>query len=974
MTIAYCVVLVISLAFSTVPRSASAQDGVAPTLLRKRFGGAEGSPSVTNKITQTRDGFLWFVGGGSNLIRFDGKNFFQFEKSEAVGALAGAPDGDLWVGETSRLLRIPAATLSRSTLTEVEVHTFTEPGLKITELWFSKQGVLWIGTFRGLFRYDHERVEAVGPRSAVRSITETPDGRIFVATFETLLEVVGSTVTQHAPLARRLGVQNGEIFEALTDSHGTTWYATPLGTARESSGQLERIAPYGPNGLASFLVHEDAHGRIWIAKDLGLFRVTSNGLELVAPIRVNKFFNDGDGDLWVATLGDGLYRFKAATVRMFTTADGLPGKVISQVIEAQDGTIWAGANCGGIARFDGRRFQALGRKDGLSDLCVQGLAEDDHDLWVATVSGAFRFRNGVFDQLSRSEGLPDTWVNQILHARDGSLWFATRLGGISRLKDGGFHTFTIADGLPANQITQVTQDGEGVIWVGTPEGIAKLVNERFQTFSLAPRTHAFPVGEDRDGGFYVTYRAERGNVTRRIDRDGNANAVGLGIASMLETNSGELWISGAMFARVWPGQLSHPPPRDEPLDYETFSAEDGLAADVESDDANHVYKMILARDGTIWASTTQGIAMFDPRRLPITRTKPLVYLTGMTIGRSPVHPEQEIVLPPGTGRVEFDFAAVEISAPAKIRMQYRLEGVDSEWLDAGAEPKAIYNTLSPGRHTLRIRASNRSGIWDRDGVVFTVMQQPFFYQTRWFAAVVVASALLVIVAAYRRRVRHISLAMSARFDERLAERTRVARELHDTLLQSFHGAMFRFQGAANVLPDRPLEAKQRLESALKGGLDAIREARDAIQGLRASATEKNDLADALCRAIDDCRIDSTAQITFSVEGRAREMHPVVRDEIYRVGYEAIRNACVHSRGSQVVVHLEYGSELKLRISDNGVGIDAEMIAMGKEGHFGLSGMRERAERIGATFTVVGGRGTGSAITLVVPGRTAFLPA
>src|SRR5262249_38317885 len=162
--------------------------------------------------------------------------------------------------------------------------------------------------------------------------------------------------------------------------------------------------------------------------------------------------------------------------------------------------------------------------------------------------------------------------------------------------------------------------------------------------------------------------------------------------------------------------------------------------------SNAAHNMILARDGTIWASTTQGIAVFDPRRFPVSHTRPLVYLTGVTIGRSPVRPEQHIVLPPGTGRVEFDFAAVEISAPAKIRMQYRLDGVDSEWLDAGAEPKAIYNTLSPGRHTLRIRASNRSGIWDREGVAFTVTQEPFFYQTGWFAAVVVASALLAIVA------------------------------------------------------------------------------------------------------------------------------------------------------------------------------------------------------------------------------------
>jgi signal transduction histidine kinase len=465
----------------------------------------------------------------------------------------------------------------------------------------------------------------------------------------------------------------------------------------------------------------------------------------------------------------------------------------------------------------------------------------------------------------------------------------------------------------------------------------------------------------------VTYRAGGGNVTSRIDRAGSATSLGLDIASLIETRSGELWMAGSAFARVWPGQLSRSRPRDEPLDRETFSAEDGLATDAVSSSINN---MILARDGTIWAATSQGIAMFDPRRLPITRTKPSVYLAGVMIGRSTVRPEQHIVLPPGTGRVEFDFAAVEISAPEKIRMQYRLDGVDSEWLDAGAMPKAIYSTLPPGRHSLRVRASNRSGIWDREGVLFAVTQEPFFYQTGWFAAVMVASALLVIAGVYRRRVRHITLAMTARFDERLAERTRVARELHDTLLQTVQGSKMVADHALKDPADhhRLLRAMEQLSTWLA---QATEEGRAALQALRTSATERNNLADAFRRAIEECRVDSNVQITFSVEGRAREMHPVVRDEIYRVGYEAIRNACVHSRGSQIDVQLQYGSELKWWISDNGVGIDAQMIERGKEGHFGLRGMRERAERIGAKFTLVSGRGTGTAITLVVPGRIAF---
>jgi signal transduction histidine kinase/ligand-binding sensor domain-containing protein len=961
-------VLAVCLTLLAIPPLAWAEDGGPPTLLHKRFGIAEGSPSRTSQIAQTRDGFLWFLGEQSNLIRFDGKNFYQFEKSEPVSALAAAPDGDLWVGETSRLLRIPAATLSRFTLSEVVVHTFDEPGVKIIFLRFSKDGVLWLGTYRGLFRYDHGRMAAVGPRSSVRRITEARDGHLLVATHDGLLDVAGSTATPHRLRPEQLGVKDGEVLEALEDSHRTTWYLTLHGLAREADGRLERIPPYGPGGLAAVRIHEDRHGTIWIAKTTGLFRVTSTGLELAAPdLEVMSLFNDRDGNLWVGTWNDGLYRFTEAAVRMFTTADGLPNNSIGTVLEAHDGTIWAGANCGGIARLDGRRFQAVTGR--VPDGCAFGLAEDSHhDLWVATpTSGALRYRNGVFEQFSRSEGLPDVEVMHILAARDGSLWFGTRRGGISRFKEGRFRTFTTADGLPANTITRAVQDGDGVIWVGTSEGIARLVHERFETVSLTPKTYAFPIGGDRDGGFYVTYRAGGGNVTRRLDRSGTATSLRLDVASLIETKSGELWIGGSTFARVWPGELSRARPRDEPLDYETFSAEDGLGADAVG---GSLYNMTLARDGTILAATPQGVAMFDPRRIPVTRTKPLIYLAGVTIGRTTVHPEQPIVLPPGTGRVEFAFAAVEISAPAKIRMQYRLDGVDAEWLDAGAAPRAIYSTLPPGRHTLRIRATNRSGIWDREGVAFAVTQEPFFYQTNGFAAVVILSALLAIAAAYRLRVRQISLAMRARFDERLAERTRVARELHDTLLQTVQGSRMVADDALADPGDhdRLLRAMGQLSTWLA---QAAEEGRAALQALRASATETNTLADALRRAIEECRSNSAADLSFSVKGAVREVHPVARDEIYRIGYEAIRNACVHSRGRRIDVWLEYGHDLALRISDDGVGIDATTIETGKVGHFGLRGMRERAERIQATFTMVSGSAAGTAMTLIVPGRIAY---
>lgn len=359
--------------------------------------------------------------------------------------------------------------------------------------------------------------------------------------------------------------------------------------------------------------------------------------------------------------------------------------------------------------------------------------------------------------------------------------------------------------------------------------------------------------------------------------------------------------------------------------------------------------------------------MFDLNLLRVTNTKPSIYLTDITIGRNTERVGREVVLPPGTNHVEIHFAAVEISAPEKIRMQYRLDGVDSEWLDAPANPVAIFSNIPVGTHTLHIRACNRNGIWDRQGVAFIVTQRPYFYQTRWFVAAVVALGIMLVVLIYRLRVAQISRQMSARFDERLAERTRVARELHDTLLQTVQGSKMVADHALKNSTDhtRLVRAMEQLSTWLA---QATEEGRAALQSLRSSTTEKNDLAEAFRRAIDEC---GGSEKSFSVNGGSREMHPVVRDEIYRIGYEAIRNACVHSGASKLEVELAYAHDLTLRVSDDGVGIDSAVIEEGKEGHFGLRGMRERAERIGARFTLVSSPNSGTVITLVVPGRIAF---
>ncbi|HKR12912.1 MAG TPA: two-component regulator propeller domain-containing protein, partial [Pyrinomonadaceae bacterium] len=944
----------------------------ASSFLRTHFTIDEGLPgAVIDHIEQTPDGFLWLITNGNNLSRFDGKNFYYLTKPRA-GALTLAPDGDLWLGTVEDLIRMPATNFNKFTLSGLTSHR-PVPGraTAILCLRFTSSGVLWIGTADGLFRFDGAQFVTVGPRVLTRRIQEASDGHLLVINAEGFMEVAGSEVVPHPQLTRQLGVTDREIFDVLRDRNGNTWYCTGRGVMRERNGRIEKLGTHSLIGHAATHAYEDAQGNVWIGKDDGLFRGTDTGLELVADkMKVRTLYSDRDGNLWVGTNGDGLYRFKDRAIRMFTTEDGLPGDSILTVIATHDGSIWMGANCGGITRFDGTNFQTYNEKHGLLNSCVWTLAEDlNRDLWIGTWGGgAFRFHNGAFTQYSKGQGMADDRVTSIVAARDGSVWFGTRGGGLTRLKDGQFRTFTTADGLSANTILKVLEDRAGNIWVGSRNGLDRFVGDRFENSTVAPRTFVIPIGEDRDGGFFVVMTVDDEAVTRRLHKTRTDTKRDLAAYDLVETEHGELWFGGSPLSRVQPGNFARAQSRDEPLDYEAFSTADGLTT---GDTSGPGRSLALTRDGKLYAATNQGLAVFDLHRLQVTNAKPSIYLTNVTIGRNTERATgSNVVLPPGTNHAQIHFAAVEISAPEKVRLQYRLDGVDSEWLDAPANPVATYSNIPVGTHALRIRACNRTGIWDRQGVVFIVTQQPYFYQTRWFVAAMSALGVLLVVLVYRVRVAQISRQMSARFDERLAERTRVAREIHDTLLQTVQGSKLIADHALKNPADhtRAMRALEQLSTWLAR---ATEEGRAALLSLRASTAEKNDLAEALRRGIDDCVRATGNEILFQVNGVLKEIHPVVRDEIYRIGYEAIRNACAHSGAGKLEVMLEYAHNLTLCVSDNGVGIESEFIEKGREGHFGLRGMRERAERIGAKLTLVSSASSGTVITLVVPGRIAF---
>jgi signal transduction histidine kinase len=320
--------------------------------------------------------------------------------------------------------------------------------------------------------------------------------------------------------------------------------------------------------------------------------------------------------------------------------------------------------------------------------------------------------------------------------------------------------------------------------------------------------------------------------------------------------------------------------------------------------------------------------------------------------------------------LQIDYTALSFVVPQKVRFRYKLDGHDASWQDPGTRRQAFYSDLRPGQYQFRVIASNNDGVWNEAGSILNFSVAPAWYQTNLFTILCVITAALVLWTLFRLRVRQMAGAMNARFDERLAERTRLARELHDTFLQTIQGSKLIAEDALEHPSDyaRMHQAMDRLSAWLA---QATEEGRAVLNSLRASTTQGNDLVEGLQRATEACISSASMKVAFSAIGDAREMHPIVRDEVYRIGYEAIRNACVHSGADRLEVELVYAEDLTLRVADNGKGIDAQITAKGKEGHFGLQGMRERAARIGGKLMLDTSATSGTTISLVVPGGIIF---
>jgi hypothetical protein len=535
--------------------------------------------------------------------------------------------------------------------------------------------------------------------------------------------------------------------------------------------------------------------------------------------------------------------------------------------------------------------------------------------------------------------LASNTVVSIVESAKGSIWFATP-GGLSTLDTatGAWRTFRATDGLPSSNINCLFQDSQQILWVGTASGLAYYRDGRFGTVSAkgvpaALRGQIFGIAEDRAGAFWLSTATQVLRVKRQALLAGDV----------------------------------------QDSDLRDYTVEDGLRG-VEG--VKRHQTMVADAVGRIWVSLSQGVSVVNPP-LPIgvNATASVVIRSLSADGNTLPVRDSTIRVPGGTRRVVIGFAGLSLAMPERIRYRYRMENFDRDWNRPVSTREAVYTNLGPGNYRFRISASNPDGAWTGSETSISLTIEPLFWQTLWFRLLAVLGTILVVIAVYRFRLRRITNTLNVRFEERLAERTRIAQELHDTLLQGFLSASMQLHVAAERLPDETAAkpAIQKVQSLMGYVID---EGRNAVQGLRTDDAATKDLAQSLSGVQAEIAAENPEgvqpQFHLVVEGEVRTMHPLLRDEIYKIGREALVNAFRHAEAEEIGLELHYGErEFRMTVRDNGRGVGSDVLRSGREGHWGLPGMRERAEKIGGRFAVRSSPRGGTEVELVVPGAVAF---
>ncbi len=945
--------------------------------------GFPGGP--VHAVTQTTDGYLW-IGAEKGLVRFDGLTFRLLEPkgtpntAPAVLGVVAAPDGSVWAR-----LRGMALLRYQHEAFENILAALGNPESVVTAMERGRDHSILAATLgRGAMISRNGRVDAIVDTKAlpgssfVISIAATPNGDFWLGTRGAgALRVQGTHVTRFTD-----GFPDLKVNCLLAMDDHNVWIGTDKGVVRWTGTEISRSGiPDVLTNLQALAMIRDRSGNVWIAAGSdGLVRVDDRGRanrweSKSAPgPNVSSVFEDRDGNIWLGT-DRGIERWRDPVFTSFSTAQGLPSSAVGPVYVDDRGRAWFAPTSGGLFWIEdgviGRVTEA-----GLDRDVAYSIDGAGDDVWVGRQRGGVtRLRRSTAGwsamRLTEAEGLPQNSVYAVALARDGALWAGTLSAGASRIVNGVVTTFTTASGLASNTITSIAEGLDGTIWFGTPGGLSAFSRGSWRTYTTRDGLPSNDVNTVFVGPRGILWAGTTDGLAFVQDGQlrpcrGMPAALHASIFGLAMDQSGSLWLN--TIDRVFRVDRD-PLLRCEVTERQVreYGVADGLLA---VDSMKRHRTLVTDSRGRVWLALSRGISVADPGHANAQTLPALTHVESMSADGGPVDLNGAIAIPAGRRRIAFVYTGLSLSVPERVRYRYRLDGFDHDWSEPTADRQTVYTNLGYGQYRFRVIASNGDGLWNGSEASLAFEIRPMLWQTRWFQAAAVVIGLAAAVGVYRLRLRQLSHQLNVRFEERLAERTRIARELHDTLLQGFVSASMQMHVAVDRLPeDSP--AKPAFTRVLDLMSRVIEEGRNAVRGLR-SGGEAHDLEHAFSGIQSELATGQTAAYRVIVEGKPRQLNPAVRDDVYRIGREGLVNAFRHSGAAAVEIEIEYApGELRLFVRDDGRGIDPQIARTGTTGHWGIAGMKERAARIGGSLTIRSRAAAGTEIELRVPGRAAF---
>ena len=779
------------------------------------------------------------------------------------------------------------------------------------------------------------------------------------------------------------GVASGNL---LADGENGFWVASSQGLQYFDRGterytyqfRHDETSPDSLDDDMVVTVYRDKAGLLWVGTDkgglnlldwrqqqFGLYRHRPGDPNSLSPGKVTAVYQEPSGIVWVGFFPRALDRVDPRTGRVvhYVPGDGKnglgAGDEVNSIYKDARGDLWLSGWAAGLDRLDERtgqfthyRYSPRDPNGLMSDNVFALYGDRAGQLWIGQANGLSRLDpvTGQFTHYPQDPGTPTNYgrsAQAFYEDRSGTLWVARGNGVVSRF-DAGTKSFVnyAPDSRDPNKLSGgavrvVHEDKAGTLWFGAWDGLYRY---------------------DRPHGTFARYTESSGLPSSTIQ-------------GILEDDAGRLWLATMK-------GISRFDPRTQT--FRNYDVSDGL----QGDDFSRACFRRPA--GEMFFGGSNGLNAFfaeairdDPYVPPVVITSFKRFNRPVPIGSASILKRaipyvESLTLSHADNVFSLEFAALSYANAHKNRYRYRLEKFEPAWNEVDSGHRlATYTNLDPGRYVFRVQGSNGDGVWNEAGVSLPILVTPPWWRTNWFRATAAGLFLALLWAAHQYRVRQLQHAFDMTLEGRVGERTRIARELHDTLLQSFHGLLLRFQTALYLLPDRPEEARQKLSGAIEQAAKAITEGRDVVQGLRASTVERNDLALAIKTLGDELATDVSAgplpTLSVTVEGPTRDLRPIVRDEIYKIAAEALRNSFGHAQAGQVEVEIRYDSDhFRLRVRDDGKGIDqAVLAAQGIEGHYGLRGMPERAALVGGKLTVWSEAGAGTEVELRLPASAVY---